>query len=152
MPRRPPPGVRRRRQLRGPEALPEAPPRHCRARLHPPHPRAGQGLRPGDGRARTSSSAARPARARPPPSACRCWRRSPPASKRRARADPLPHPRAGAAGGRRARPTSPSTRDVKVTAIYGGASMKQQEDALERARRSSSAPPAACSTTSAART
>ena len=83
---------------------------HRRARLHPPHPGAGQGLRPGDGGQGPHRPLARPAPARRPPSACRCWRRSPASDKARARAHPLPHPRAGAPGGRRARATWASTR------------------------------------------
>ncbi len=68
-------------------------------------------------------------------------------------ADALPHPRAGAAGGGRSSTSLAKYRDVEVTAIYGGASMKQQEDALDaRQRPSSWARRAGCTTTSAAAT
>ena len=100
-----------------------------------PTPVQAKAFGAGDGGQRPDRPSARPARARPPPSACRCSRRFPTGEKRRARArSSAPRASWRSRWPRRSRDLG-KYKGMKVAAIYGGASMKQQEDALEEGTR-----------------
>ena len=129
-PRPEPRRAARRDRLRRPRPVRADAPRPAGRRLRAAQPDPGAGHPADARRAGTSSARRRPARARPPPSACRCSRHVDPCVQRGPGARPHADARAVHPGHPGASAPTAQRKGVDVVAVFGGAPIRSQQAQL----------------------